>query len=136
MQKLWFLPEGRTDFLFSIIGEEMGFAGAVLVLGLLATLVWQGLTVAKRCEDLYGKFLAFGLSMCVGIQAAVNIGVATACLPPKGTPLPFVSFGGSSLVASGIAVGILINIANQQREDEGVLGAVKLAESPETGMGL
>jgi len=133
MQKLWFLPEGRTDFIFSIIGEEMGFIGTTLVMGLLGVLVWQGVTVAKKCNDMYGKLLAFGLSMAIGVQAAVNIGVATACLPPKGTSLPFVSFGGSSLLASSIAVGILIDIASRQREEDELLGAVRLEGMLEEG---
>jgi len=130
MQKLWFLPEGRTDFIFAIVGEEMGFMGTSLVMGLLGLLVWQGVMVAKRCPDMYGKLLAFGLSMAIGVQAAVNIGVATACLPPKGTSLPFVSFGGSSLLANAIAVGILIDIASRQREEEELVGAVRLGGMP------
>lgn len=133
MQKLWFLPEGRTDFIFAVIGEEMGFIGTTLVMGLLGVLVWQGLMVAKKCSDMYGKLLAFGLSMAIGIQAAVNIGVATACLPPKGTSLPFVSFGGSSLLANAIAVGILIDIASRQREEDELVGAVRLGGMPEGG---
>lgn len=117
------LPEDTTDFIFAIIGEELGFVGTLSVIFLFAIFVWQGLIVIVRCRDSFGELLAAGIVLAISIQAALNIGVVTVLLPTKGIPLPFVSAGGTSLLLSAAAVGILINIAKQipQRHSSGAL---------------
>lgn len=112
-QKLMFLPERDTDFIFSIVGEETGFVGASLVIVLFMLLLSSGLKIAACCRDLYSYLLAFGITTAISMQAVLNIAVVTASVPPKGIALPFLSFGGSSLVATMIGVGILLNIARQ-----------------------
>jgi cell division protein FtsW len=110
-QKLFFLPEPHTDFIYAVIGEELGLLGAVLVLGLFAVFAWRGLTIARHAGEPFGRFLALGLTLMVVIQALVNMGVAVGVLPNKGLPLPFVSYGGSSLLVNLLAVGVLVNIS-------------------------
>jgi cell division protein FtsW len=107
------LPEDTTDFIFAIIGEELGFVGTAAVIGLFIALVGLGILVVVRCRDRFGRLLAAGIVLTIGIQAAINIGVVTVVLPTKGMPLPFVSAGGTSLLLSAAAVGILLNIARQ-----------------------
>ena len=111
IQKYLYLPEAHTDFIFAIIGEELGFVGtcsvAMLFLGLLAC----GIAISYNAPDLFGRLLGLGLTLMVVVQAAINIGVVTGCLPTKGITLPFISYGGSSLVMSVVCVGVLLNIA-------------------------
>ncbi len=107
------LPEDTTDFIFAIIGEELGFVGTAAVIGLFIVFVWLGILVVVRCRDRFGELLAGGIVLTIATQAAVNIGVATAMLPTKGIPLPFVSAGGTSMLLSAAAVGVLMNIAKQ-----------------------
>ena len=107
------LPEDTTDFIFTIIGEELGFAGTAAVIGLFIIFTWVGILVVVRCKDRFGQLLAGGIVMAVAIQAAINIGVVTVVLPTKGIPLPFVSAGGTSMLLSSAAVGVLLNIAKQ-----------------------
>lgn len=107
------LPEDTTDFIFAIIGEELGFVGAAAVIGLFIAFVWLGVLVVVRCRDRFGRLLAAGIVLAIGIQAAINIGVVTVVLPTKGIPLPFVSAGGTSLLLSAGAVGVLLNIARR-----------------------
>jgi len=107
------LPEDTTDFIFAIIGEELGFAGTAAVIGLFIVFVWLGILVVVRCRDRFGQLLAGGIVLTIGIQAALNIGVVTVVLPTKGIPLPFVSAGGTSMLLSAVAVGVLLNIAKQ-----------------------
>lgn len=114
-QKLMFLPEPDTDFIFSILGEEIGFAATAGVVVLFMLFLCCGMKIAHRCRDNYSYLLAFGLTTAISLQAVLNIAVATASVPPKGIALPFLSFGGSSLVATMIAVGILLNISKQNR---------------------
>lgn len=113
VSKYGHLPEDTTDFIFSIIAEELGFAGALFVVLLFAILVILGLTVAIRCRDRFGKLLAAGITLTIAIQAAINIGVVTVVLPTKGIPLPFISAGGTSMLLCAAAGGVLVNIARQ-----------------------
>jgi len=110
-QKLFYLPEMHTDYIFSVIGEELGFAGVVAVGACFLTLVWVGFRIAARARDPFGKYLAMGLSIVVGVQALANMMVGLKMLPPKGMVLPFLSYGGSSLVLHLAAVGVLVNIS-------------------------
>ena len=112
------LPEDTTDFIFSIIGEEIGLAGTLTVILLFITLMWLSGITLIRCRDLLGRLLAGGIALAIGIQAVLNIGVVTVVLPTKGIPLPFVSAGGTSLLFSAAAAGLLLNIANQCSPEE------------------
>lgn len=109
-QKMMGLPEAHTDFIFPMVGEELGFAGAIFVVLLFVTIVLAGLNIAHRAKDRFGKLLAFGITFLMALEALMNMGVTTALLPNKGLPLPFVSKGGSSLLFAMIGIGILINI--------------------------
>jgi len=113
VQKYYFLPERHTDFIFSILAEELGFAGTSLVLILTLIFVWRGFKIAKEAPDTFGFLLASGLSFMIGIQVFINIGVAIGLLPTTGVTLPFISYGGSSLLLSFVATGILLNISKQ-----------------------
>ena len=108
--QLNFLPERHTDFIFSVLGEEWGFLGSVAVVGLLAGLVWRGFEIARQRQDRFGRLMATGVTMALGYQAAVNVGMVSGVLPVVGVPLPFLSYGGSSLVTTFIAVGLLENV--------------------------
>jgi cell division protein FtsW len=113
VQKYYFLPERHTDFIFSILGEELGFAGTSLVLILTLIFVWRGFKIAREAPDTFGFLLASGLTFMIGIQVFINIGVAIGLLPTTGVTLPFISYGGSSLLLSFVATGILLNISKQ-----------------------
>jgi cell division protein FtsW len=114
-QKWGFLPNAHTDFIFSVIGEELGFVGAVAVLLLLGMFVWFGIRAATRSSDRFGGLLAIGLVAWVASETLINIGAVIGVLPVTGIPLPFISFGGSSLVITMAAAGILINIARHEK---------------------
>lgn len=111
LQKREYLPEAHTDFIFAILGEEIGFPGTFLVMVLFVVLLLCGLYISRRAVDPFGRLLGFGITSLITLQAALNIGVVTGSLPTKGIALPFVSFGGSSLVMTLAMVGILLNIA-------------------------
>ncbi|MBI3793758.1 MAG: putative lipid II flippase FtsW [Nitrospinae bacterium] len=113
-QKNFFLPDAHTDFIFSIIGEEFGFAGCALIVLLFAIFVYLGIRVAMKAPDPFGMYLAAGITASVGLQAFMNFGVATGLGPTKGLPLPFISLGGSALVMSLMGVGILLNISRHK----------------------
>jgi cell division protein FtsW len=106
-----YLPEAHTDFISAIIGEELGFLGLLALSGTYLLIVIRGVKIAFSAEDEYGSYVAFGLSLLLGVQTLVNLGVAMAILPTKGLTLPFVSYGGSSLLVNGAAVGILLSIS-------------------------
>ncbi|HWL64726.1 MAG TPA: FtsW/RodA/SpoVE family cell cycle protein, partial [Actinomycetota bacterium] len=110
-QKWLYIPNAHTDFIYAILGEEMGLLGTLTVLGIFAFVAFLGIKIARRAPDRFGMLLASGITVWIGFQALVNIGAVTASMPITGIPLPFVSFGGSSLVISLIAIGILSNIA-------------------------
>ena len=111
VQKLFYLPEPHTDFIYSVIAEELGLAGASVVLVCFCVVTWRGLRVALRAPDTFGALLALGLTTMVAIQAFVNISVVLGMMPTKGIPLPFVSAGGSSLVINLVGMGILLNVS-------------------------
>lgn len=112
-QKLFYLPEGHTDFVFALIGEELGLLGTASLLGLYGVLVTKGFQVAAQASDAFGRSLAQGITLLIGGQALINVGVASGLLPTKGLPLPLVSYGGSSAVMSLLALGILLSIAKE-----------------------
>ena len=109
--KLFFLPAAHTDFIYSIIGEELGLVGALAVVALYGLVVWRGLRAAVRAPDVFGTLLAFGFSLLIGLQTLVNIGVVTGLLPTKGLTLPLISYGGSSLICMMFALGIVLDIS-------------------------
>ena len=115
-QKLFFLPEAHTDFIYAIICEEIGFIGAVIVLGLFAMYGWRGFVAAMKAPDDFGKFLGLGITTMVVGQALINLSVVLGLMPTKGIPLPFISYGGSSLFSMLLATGVLLNIS--QHADE------------------
>ena len=108
---LRYLPESHTDFIFTIIGEELGFIGAVCVIALFMLFIWRGIHIALHVTDRFASLLAFGITILIGVQTIVNIGVVTGVMPTKGLTLPFISYGGSSLMVSLICIGILLNIS-------------------------
>jgi cell division protein FtsW len=110
-QKWMYVPNAHTDFIFSILGEELGLAGELVVLAAFSILLYAGVRVAAKAPDAFGRLLASGIVAWFGIQIVVNLGAVTGLLPVTGVPLPFLSYGGSSLVASLAAVGILVNVA-------------------------
>lgn len=116
-QKLGFVPEHHTDFIFSVIGEELGLVATLSVLTAYAMVVLCGLYIAWHADDLFGLLLAAGLTSLIGLQALLNIAVVTECVPNKGLPLPFISYGGSNLVAMMICVGLLLNVARRAGTD-------------------
>ncbi len=115
-QKLFYLPEMHTDYIFSVVGEELGFLGVTAVGACFLVLVWVGFRIARRARDPFGKFLAMGFSVVIGLQAFMNMMVGLSLLPPKGMVLPFLSFGGSSLILHMAAAGIMINISMKGAE--------------------
>jgi cell division protein FtsW len=115
-QKLFYLPEPHTDFILAVIGEETGIFGISVVLLLYALLIYKGVKIALRAPERFGTYLAFGLTLAVGLQAFINSAVVMGLLPTKGLPLPFISYGGSSLITNLLAMGILMNINSYARE--------------------
>jgi len=114
-QKLGFVPEHHTDFILSIIGEELGLVATLLVVLTFIIFVICGLYIASKARDTFGMLLAMGLTVLIGLQAAINIGVVTSALPNKGLPLPFISYGGSNLLAMLTCVGLLLSVARRGR---------------------
>jgi cell division protein FtsW len=112
-----YVPNAHTDFIFAILGEELGLIGEVIVLIAFGILLYAGIRVAARAGDVFGRLLAAGIVAWFGVQILVNLGAVTGLLPITGVPLPFLSYGGSSLVVSLAAVGILVNIARSPAQD-------------------
>lgn len=113
-QKLSWLPEGHTDFIFAIIGEEFGFLGCFFLVCLFGILLHRGFIIAKKCPDMFGKLLAVGITFSICFQAFINMSVASSFVPATGIPMPFVSYGGSSLFVSLCMIGVLINISKKR----------------------
>ena len=121
-QKLFFLPYPHTDFIFAIVGEELGFAGSLGVVLAFAVIAWRGFRAARRAPDPFAALLAAGATCLLVVQAAINVSVVLCLMPTKGIPLPFVSYGGSSLVASWIAGGLILNITQHETESRELSG--------------
>jgi cell division protein FtsW len=133
-QKMFFLPFAHSDFIFAVVGEELGLFGALSVLIVFGILLWRGLRAALRAPDRFGMLLGLGLVMAIVVQALFNISVVLSLLPTKGIPLPFISYGGSSLVPTLVAMGILLNISQHSGTDAGTRGRGD-AERVESGIG-
>ena len=112
-QKTLYMPEPHNDFIFSIIGEEVGLIGCLFIIGLFLIFIWRGVKVAMNARDTYGKLLAMGITSIIAVQAIINIAVVTGSMPVTGVPMPFISYGGTSLVINLTAMGILLNISRQ-----------------------
>lgn len=112
-QKTLYMPEPHNDFIFSIIGEEIGLIGCLFIIGLFLIFIWRGVKVAMKARDTYGKLLAMGITSIIAVQAIINIAVVTGSMPVTGVPMPFISYGGTSLVINLTAMGILLNISRQ-----------------------
>jgi cell division protein FtsW len=111
MQKLFYLPEPHTDFIYAVIAEELGFVGATAVLACFCLIAWRGLRTAARAPDRFGALLAIGLTLMIALQAFMNISVVLGLMPTKGIPLPLVSAGGSSLLITLVGMGMLVNVS-------------------------
>lgn len=129
VQKLFYLPEPHNDFIYAVIGEELGLAGTTLVLACFVVLTWRGLRASMRAPDRFGAFLALGLTMMISLQAFLNISVVLGLMPTKGIPLPLVSYGGSSLLVNMIAVGILLNISQHASSSRVVTTTLPVADA-------
>jgi cell division protein FtsW len=125
-QKLFYLPEPHTDFIFSVIGEELGLWGVLIILALYMLILWRGISIASNCGDSFGSFLAIGLTTAIGLQVCVNMGVALGLLPTKGLTLPFLSYGGTSLLLNMAYIGILMNIGTAKKMRKTPKGSKKL----------
>ena len=112
-QKLFYLPEPQTDFIFAVLAEESGLLGSIAIVALFSAFMWRGMRAAVRCTDQFGRFLATGITAMVVVQALFNISVVLALVPTKGIPLPFISYGGTSLFIMLASVGVLLNITQQ-----------------------
>jgi cell division protein FtsW len=117
VQKLFYLPEPHTDFIFAVIGEELGLIGTSAVLLCFCVIAWRGLRIAMRAEDSFGSFVALGLTVMIAVQALINMSVVIGLLPNKGFPLPLVSSGGSSLLINLLGMGVLLNISQHESAD-------------------
>jgi cell division protein FtsW len=118
VQKLFYLPESHTDFIFSVIGEELGLVGVWFIIALYTVLFWRGMRIARNCDDQFGALLAMGITTAIGLQVVINMGVTLGLLPTKGLTLPFLSYGGTSLLLNMGAMGILMNIGMGKTKGE------------------
>ncbi|MDD4952158.1 MAG: FtsW/RodA/SpoVE family cell cycle protein, partial [Desulfovibrionaceae bacterium] len=114
-QKLFFLPEAHNDFIMAVVGEELGFVGLSLIFLVIGFLLWRGFRIALDQDDLQDRFTAYGLVLILALGFMLNLAVALGAVPPKGVPMPFVSYGGSSLLVSFICVGLLLNLSRRAR---------------------
>ena len=114
-QKTLYMPEPHNDFIFSIIGEELGLVGCLAILCVFGVLIWRGIKVALNARDTYGMLLALGITSVIAVQTIINIAVVTGSMPVTGVPLPFISYGGTSLLITMSAMGVLLNISRQKK---------------------
>ncbi|MFH1782694.1 MAG: putative lipid II flippase FtsW [Candidatus Omnitrophota bacterium] len=112
-QKLFYLPQAHTDFIFSIIGEELGLVATLSVVFLFCIFIWQGIKISATTKDMFGKLVAFGLTVNIGLRAIINIAVSTGAIPTKGLPLPFISYGGTALIMNMVSVALILSIAKR-----------------------
>jgi len=117
VQKLFYLPEPHTDFIYAVIGEELGLIGTTAILVCFGVIAWRGVRIAMRAEDSFGSFVALGVTVMIAVQALINMSVVIGLLPNKGFPLPLVSFGGSSLLINLLGMGVLLNISQHESAD-------------------
>ena len=129
VQKLFYLPEPHNDFIYAVISEELGLVGATVLLACFCVITWRGMRTAMRAPDRFGAFLALGLTTMVAFQAFFNISVVLGLLPTKGIPLPFVSYGGSSLLINLIGMGILLNVSQHASASRVVTVALQPADA-------
>jgi cell division protein FtsW len=129
VQKLFYLPEPHNDFIFSVIGEELGLIGATVVVGCFCVITWRGLRTAMRAPDRFGSFVAIGLTTMIAFQAFFNISVVLGLLPTKGIPLPFVSAGGSSLLINMMGMAVLLNVSQHASTTSAVTIAMPPADA-------
>lgn len=120
-QSEFFLPEAHGDFIFSVIGEEYGFIGTFIILSLYFIILVRGLKISKECKDNFGKYLAFGITILITLNALVNMSVASGVIPTTGVTLPFISYGGTSIIFTSAAAGVLLNISSHREEPEEAL---------------
>lgn len=113
-QKAYYLPEPHNDFIFSVIAEETGFLGGIILILLFGILIWRGIIISIKCKDNFGTLLAMGITSVIAIQAIINLAVVTGTMPVTGVPLPFISYGGSSLLFNMTAAGILLNVSRNR----------------------
>ncbi len=113
-QKLGWLPEGHTDFIYAVFAEEFGFLGCLLIIGLFLAFLQRGLLISNKCEDLFGKLLAAGITVSICLQAFINIAVSSSMLPATGVPMPFISYGGTSLFITMCMIGVLLNVSKKR----------------------
>jgi cell division protein FtsW len=116
IEKYQFLPEAYNDFIFSVIGEELGFVGLLLFLSIYLIFLWRCLLISIRCKNTFGTLLGVGISSLIGLQASINIGGVTGSIPVTGVPLPFISYGGSSLLLYLTSIGIILNISRENNK--------------------
>jgi cell division protein FtsW len=117
VQKLFYLPEPHTDFIYAVIGEELGLVGTTTVLICFGVVAWRGLRIAMRAEDPFGSLVALGVTVMIAVQALINMSVVIGLLPNKGFPLPLLSYGGSSLLINLLGMGVLLNISQHESAD-------------------
>ena len=110
-QKFFYLPEAQNDFIFAIIGEELGLVGGIIILTLFSILIARGVTIAVKSKDPFARYMATGITALIAIQSLINLGVVTGLIPPTGIPLPFISYGGTSLLVNMASIGILLNLS-------------------------
>jgi cell division protein FtsW len=113
-QKLFYLPEAHTDFVFSVVGEELGLLGAWVILFLFGVIILRGLRLTSRIEEPFERYLAFGLTVVLGLQALIHMGVVMGLMPTKGLVLPFISYGGSAMVVNLMEAGILLGLSRRR----------------------
>ncbi|MCQ2958135.1 MAG: putative lipid II flippase FtsW [Candidatus Gastranaerophilales bacterium] len=131
-QKLYYLPVGYTDFIFSVIAEELGFIGISVLIMLFILFITLGFKVAARCKDPFGRLMAFGIVFCIGFQAVTNMCVASGVFPVTGVTLPFISYGGTSFIATSLMVGVLFNISRYGKRKERKPEGGQISEQPQT----